>query len=229
MRAHLVESHDLAPGIRHFTFEVPDVEELSYHPGQFVSLSTAFGEKVITRAYSVCSPPSGNRFELCLNRVEEGRFSPHLFAMQPGEAVDMKGPLGDFVWREPVRDSILVATGTGIAPMRGLLQQRLPRDHEHQFQLFFGVRYEQNLLYRAEFDEMARLYSNFTFVPIVSRPGPDWTGRQGHVQEHVLQAIGERRDLDVYICGLKAMVDDLRTRLKQQGFDRKQIIYEKYD
>jgi CDP-4-dehydro-6-deoxyglucose reductase len=43
------------------------------------------------------------------------------------------------------------------------------------------------------------------------------------------EAIGERRDLEIYICGLKAMVDDVRARLKQMGFDRKQIIYEKYD
>jgi CDP-4-dehydro-6-deoxyglucose reductase len=49
------------------------------------------------------------------------------------------------------------------------------------------------------------------------------------VQPHLLEAVGERRDLDVYVCGLKLMVDDVRAILKARGFDRKQIIYEKYD
>lgn len=229
MKAELIESHDLAPEIRHFTFSVPELEHLSYQAGQFVSLSADRSGKSITRAYSICSPPSGNRFELCLNRVEDGKFSPHLFDLQPGDQVDLRGPLGDFVWREPVRDSILVATGTGVAPMRGMLHERLPRDPDHRFTLVFGVRYEANLLYREEFETLARTYSNFEFRPTISRPDPAWPGLTGHVQEHVLNTIGERRDLDVYICGMKAMVDDLRAQLKARGFDRRQIIYEKYD
>ena len=62
-----------------------------------------------------------------------------------------------------------------------------------------------------------------------SRPEPSWIGRTGHVQQHLLEAVGDRRDMDVYVCGLKAMVDDVRAQLKGMGFDRKQIIYEKYD
>ena len=54
-------------------------------------------------------------------------------------------------------------------------------------------------------------------------------GRSGHVQEHVFDALGQRRDMDVYICGLAAMVDDVRPRLKEFGLERRQIIFEKYD
>lgn len=229
MKARLLESHELAPEIRHFTFEVPEVSQLTYQAGQFVSFTAERGDKQITRAYSICSPPSGNQFELCLNRVEDGRLSPLLFSLEPGQEIDIKGPLGAFVWREPVRDSVLVATGTGIAPMRGLLHHLLPDDREHRFTLVFGVRYESNILYRAEFECLAREYPNFTFLPVVSRPSDTWTGLTGHVQEPVLASIGDRRDIDVYICGMKAMVDDLRTRLKALGFDRRQIVYEKYD
>ena len=63
----------------------------------------------------------------------------------------------------------------------------------------------------------------------MSRPEDSWRGRTGHVQRHLSEAIGERRDLDIYVCGLKAMVDDVRSRLKTAGFDRRHIIYEKYD
>ena len=63
----------------------------------------------------------------------------------------------------------------------------------------------------------------------LSRPEPGWTGRTGHVQKHLREAVGDRRDINVFICGLKAMVDDVRSILKACGFDRKHIIYEKYD
>src|SRR5262249_38891772 len=154
------------------------------------------------------SPSNGPTFDLCLNRVIEGKFSPYLFDLQPGAQVQMSGPYGGFIFRQPVGDSILVATGTGIAPFRAMLQEQLARDREHQYTLIFGVRYEHTLLYREEFEELARRYANFRFWPTLSRPGPDWPGRSGHVQEHLFEAIGERRDLNVFICGLKAMVND---------------------
>ena len=76
---------------------------------------------------------------------------------------------------------------------------------------------------------MAADHDEFAFWPVLSRPQSEWQGRTGHVQEHVMEALGQRRDVDVYICGLKAMVDDLRMRLKGVGLDRKRLIYEKYD
>ena len=229
MKARLIRSFEIAPGVKHFEFDVPEVPRFDFNAGQFVSLSAPFGEKVITRAYSLASMPNGNRFELCLNLVEDGHFSPMLFSMKPGDTVDMAGPVGYFVWRQPAGEAILVATGTGIAPFRGMLQQRFASGVRAKVHLVFGVRYEASLMYREEFEQMADEHAGFAFWPVLSRPQGDWRQRTGHVQEHVLEALGERRDVDVYICGLKAMVDDLRTRLKAKGLDRKRLIYEKYD
>jgi len=225
MKARLVTQHEVAPDVRHFVFEIPELETFPFRAGQFVSLSAPIGDRTITRAYSLASRPSGNRFELCLNRVEGGLFSPHLFELVPGGTVDVAGPLGYFHWRDDGMDSILVATGTGIAPFRGMLQE----DFAGSATLVFGVRFEPNLMYREEFEGLAHTNPRFNFLPVLSRGGPDWMGLRGHVQEHVLNAIGNRRDVTVYICGMKAMVDDLRSRLKQLGFDRKRIVYEKYD
>ncbi len=98
-----------------------------------------------------------------------------------------------------------------------------------QLTLLFGVRHQHTIYYRDDFEALAGQYPNFRFWPTLSRAESSWTGRTGHVQTHLLEAIGDRRDLDVYICGLKAMVDDVRAILKGLGFDRKQIIFEKYD
>jgi ferredoxin-NADP reductase len=229
MQAKLIESSEIAPEVRHFVFEVPEVENFTFIPGQFVSMNQVIDGKKITRAYSVASAPSEtNRFELCLNLVHEGLLSPRLFAMQPGETIDIRPPLGMFVLRNPPRDSVLIATGTGIAPFRSILKGQLNAKSQ-AFTLVFGVRYESHLMYRTEFEEMARQHPHFQFMPTLSRPDDSWTGRTGHVQAHLTEAIGERRDVDVFLCGLKLMVDDVRNILKEMGFDRKQILFEKYD
>ncbi len=229
MKARLVESHEIAPLVRHFVFEVPEVERLQFKAGQFVSFSEMLGGKKIIRPYSIASLPDGNRFELCLNLVEEGIFSPFLFALQPGDAVEMGAPLGFFVIRNPEKEAVFIATGTGIAPFRSMAPDYLSRPEARQLTLLFGIRYENSIYYRNDFESLARRHSNFRFWPTLSRPESSWTGRTGHVQTHLLEAIGDRRDLDIYICGLKAMVDDVRGILKAMGFDRKQIIFEKYD
>ena len=215
--------------MRHFVFEVPEVRQFYFVPGQFVSFNHVVGDKKITRAYSIASAPGGNRFEVCLNLVQDGLFSPYLFSLEAGAPVDVSAPLGYFVLRDPGRECVFVATGTGITPFRSILQAYLGQGDPHPITLIFGVRYEQTILYREEFEALARQHPNFQFWPTLSRPGDSWTGRTGHVQGHLLEAVGDRRDVDVYVCGLKLMVDDVRAKLKALGFDRKQIIYEKYD
>jgi NAD(P)H-flavin reductase len=97
------------------------------------------------------------------------------------------------------------------------------------FTLLFGVRHEPYLLYREEFEQMERTHAHFRFWPTLTQPAPEWTGRSGRVQGHWEEALAGRRDVDVMLCGLKPMVDDMRRILKEAGFDRKQIRYEKYD
>lgn len=226
MIARLVSYTDLVDKIRHFTFEVPAMEKLAYSPGQFVSLSEMVAGKRITRAYSIANAPSdGNRFEICLNLVDDGAFSPLLFRMGHGDTVEMKGPLGTFVWRDSPVDSIFVATGTGIVPYRAMLQAYPAR----RATLIYGTRHPENLLWRNEFEQLAEQHPAFRFLPTVTRPDDTWRGRTGRVQPLLLDEIGERRDLHIYACGLREMVDSVRELLKGMGFDRRQIITEKYD
>ena len=229
MRAIIVEFHDIAPEVRHFVLEVPEVAQLQFKPGQFVSFNETLNGKKITRPYSIASLPGGNRFELCLNLVHGGVFTPHLFALHPGDSLEMSAPLGFFTVRDPAKDAIFIATGTGIAPFRAMAPDYLAHPEAGQLTLLFGVRHQSTIYYRSDFDALAGQYSNFRFWPTLSRPDPAWPGRTGHVQIHLLEALGDRRDLHIFLCGMKAMVDDVRAILKGLGFDRKQIIFEKYD
>jgi ferredoxin-NADP reductase len=229
MKAKLVHSMEIGPEVRHFVFEAGEVEALAFTPGQFVSFSDEVRGRKVTRAYSVASAPAGNRFELCLNRVKDGLFSPHLFELKVGETVEMQGPLGYFVPERPFRDSVLVATGTGVAPFRAFLQDPAVQGSGAAVTLLMGARFEEGLLYREEFERLAGEVPLFRYLPTVTRPGVGWRGRTGRVQEHLEEALGERGEVDVYICGLKAMVNEVRAALEERGFERGQVIYEKYD
>jgi ferredoxin-NADP reductase len=228
MRARLLDSREIAPATRHFEFEVPGLAELRFKPGQFVSVKHMVDGREITRAYSIASRPGGNRFSLCLNLIENGLISKYLFELELDAEIEVGEALGYFTLRNPQRDALFVATGTGVAPFRSMLLQHLP-EVERRITLLMGCRYPEGLMYRDELNRLAQDHAHFSFLPTVTRPDASWTGRTGRVQAHLDEALDERRDIDVYICGLKEMVDDVRSLLKQKGFDRKQIIYEKYD
>src|SRR3954454_3103139 len=104
MRAKLIQAVDLAPGIRHFAFEVEDGQPFHFAPGQFVSLKHVLQGEAYTRAYSVAAAPDGSRFDLCLNLVPACVFSAYLFALKPGDSVELTPPLGYFTLRNTDRD-----------------------------------------------------------------------------------------------------------------------------
>src|SRR5215813_523105 len=234
LRASLTRSTPLSEFTKHLEFEVRDGPRLGFVPGQWLSLkaSRPDGEE-ITRAYSIASPPADNgRFAFCLNRVQDGYMSNHLCDMREGEEITFQGPFGDFILRPPMRDTIFIATGTGIAPFRSMLHWLLANASRHenkQLCLLFGSRTEQDIYYHQEFLQLSRVHSNFQYVPTLSRGSPDWKGLRGYVQEHVPVIVAGHTDMHAYICGLDKMIKANRELLKSLGWDRKSIRYEKYD
>ncbi len=245
----------------HFEFVIDELESFPFTAGQFVSaVADDPRGKQQTRAYSIASAENGNRFDLCVNRVEGGFFSNHLADLTdlpPGGMVKVHGPHGHFILRTPVTDSILIATGTGIAPMRGFTQWLFPEDGPDRSEgrdiwLVYGTRYESELYYQEEFEELALRKPNFHYLATLSRAGDSWTGLRGYVQDHVGRIVEERAarlgqtlplpaidpatpagdlhfDIHAYICGLNNMVAGVRDKLAGYGWHRKQIVFERYD
>jgi len=190
-------------------------------------------EEELTRAYSIASPPGEDpRFALCLNRVQDGFMSNFLCDMKEGEEIRCQGPFGDFILHPPMRDTLFIATGTGIAPFRSMLHWLLADESRHQGKqlwLLFGNRFEEDIYYHDEFERLAAQHPNFRYLPTLSRGSAEWRGLRGYVQEHVLEIAQGRSDMHAYICGLDKMVKANRELLKSMGWDRKSIRYEKYD
>ena len=232
--AKLFRSVSLSDQTKHLEFEVSGKPRFGFVAGQWLSFRTnkPDGEE-ITRAYSIASPPGeNNRFALCLNRVQDGFMSNFLCDMKEGDDITSQGPFGDFILRPPLRDTVFIATGTGIAPFRSMLQWLLAdpaRHQDKQFWLLFGNRTQSDIYYHDEFLDLAARHANFHYLPTLSRGATAWQGLRGYVQEHVAGIVQGRTDMHAYICGLDKMIKANRELLKGLGCDRKSILYEKYD
>lgn len=232
--ARLIRSTPLSELTRHLEFEMPASMHFGFVPGQWLSFKAlkVDGEE-LTRAYSLASPPGDNTgFALCLNRVQDGFMSNFLCNMNTGDEIQCQGPFGDFILHPPMRDTIFIATGTGVAPFRSMLHWLLADESRHQQKqlwLFFGSRYEKDLYYHDEFLRLSSQHPNFRYLPTLSRGSMEWRGLRGYVQEHVPGITDGRAGMHAYICGLDKMVKANRELLTTLGWESKSIRCEKYD
>lgn len=239
----------------HLEFHVDELPEFMFSAGQFVSMVADDAQgKTQTRAYSIASAPRRNELDICVNRVEGGFFSNLLCDLKEGDTVKFHGPHGLFLLREPLTDAIFIATGTGIAPMRGFTQALFPDSGPRAGEdlsggrniwLVYGTRYPTEIYYQDYFERLAAERSNFRYISTLSRPNEGWEGQRGYVQEFVAQIAAEHGarnepasptaaegggfNIHAYVCGLNDMVSANRDRLMELGWQRKQIVFERYD
>jgi len=225
----------LSEKTKHLEFEVQGVERFDFAAGQFVSVREPKADgKFVTRAYSIASGPRGNNvFELCLNRVEEGFMSNYLCDREVGELIHFHGPHGHFILGPEPRDTLFIATGTGVAPFRSMaewLYTHAGRNGSRNTRLVYGTRWPEDVYYMEQFDRMAAEHPNFHYEVTLSRPPEGWQRGKGYVQEQVRRIVNGRTDMEAYICGLNDMVSSVRTLFKDEmGWDKKQINFERYD
>jgi len=215
-----------------FTFD-GEPKVFDYQAGQFISIFAEKDGKSISRPYSIASPPeSKDHLELAIKVVEGGFMSNYLHHVAPGTKLKSIGPLGTFVLLEPpdypIRDTMFVATGTGVAPFVGMISHIFHMKYDIQVHLVFGCRYIHDLIYMDIFEKWEREHPNFHPYVTLSRPeNSGWKGRAGYVQKVIENEIDNRSDKDVYICGLHNMVEDVKNLCEQMGFHF--VRFEKWD
>lgn len=233
----LVEAWLIAPSVRHLVFERTDGAPVDFEPGQWVNLlmPTASGE-LIKRSYSIASAPGSSRFELCVTQVVGGPGSGFLHAMEVGAEVRAVGPQGLFTRAATDKAAALfVATGTGVAPFRSIMQAAVSRGIDAPLWLLFGTRFEDDILYRKEIEGMVERSPMMRYEVTLSRASDGWAGRRGYVQGHVaelLSALKARSNEEphVWICGLDKMVSSVKELCRKElGVDRKRVHTERYD
>lgn len=205
-------------------FRMQNPPQITFLPGQTISLRVGEG---VNRSMSIASAPSDSAHILMCHDVSPGGpGSQWTLNHNVGDTATFMAPLGIFILdTTSPRKKVFIATGTGIAPFRSMLLD----DHfDHEITLYWGLRYEEDVYWKEEFEELARKYPNFRFVFTLSRPTDAWTGKRGHVTEHVFTDEANVSGSDFYLCGNKEMVKDMETRLAQRGVPKEQMYKELY-
>jgi ferredoxin-NADP reductase len=233
--ARLVRARKITPHVRELVFEREDGLPFDFVAGQWVSLVLPHDSGELRRAYSIASAPNGTpAFEIAVTHVEGGPGSTYLHAIEPGEKLRIVGPQGFFTHTRS-GPSLFVGTGTGVTPLRSMLKDAIARGDTLPAWLILGVRTEEDILYRAELEQIEREHPNVRVYFTLSRPSPSWKGLTGYVQAHVRPKWEELTRLGhgtphAYICGLQRMVGAVRDLLrKEMGMPRQHVHSERYD
>src|SRR3989338_5612818 len=162
-------------------------KNIEFKAGQFVNIEIPLPDGKKMKPYSIASPPiQRNVLEFCIKRVPGGLVSNYLHDIEIGTKLKIMGPFGMFTLKENKdADSIFVATGTGIAGVKPMIEDLLSNGYKKNVYLIFGVRFENDVYYKQLFEELAKKHKNFFFVPTLSKPDAKWAGEKGYVQEWI--------------------------------------------
>jgi len=227
---------DLTPYIKGVTLAIVGPEEgIAYKPGQYIQLEIPkykLSSAPEFRAFSMASiPGKGQKIELFIGLVEKGIVSTYVHEyLKEGDELLMRGPFGDFYYRDSGREILMIATGTGLAPILSILRHMRKEKIPRKTTLFFGTRVEEDLYCVEELEELEKELPDFSYIPTLSRvrAGSSWEGERGRVTDLIEKRISEGDDLDVYICGSAEMVESCFSLLKKKGIPEDQIYFDKF-
>ena len=217
---------------RHFKLVFEPNAEFDFEAGQFcnILIPETLEHKALKRPYSIASSPLWKgTLDLCWKRVKGGLATNYLWTLKEGDKLQIQAPLGRFTLRQPLPKGIIfISTGTGIAPFRAMIHVLLKQNAPCEIWNIFGNRYDEDILYREEFEDLEHAHKNFHNIFTVSRPKA-WKGEIEYVQFMLKKHISNPQDKHIYICGLTNMINDVQTTALEMGFTKEQIFFVKYD
>lgn len=193
-----------------------EADDLQYRPGQYMNVLLEDGTH---RSFSMASAPSGQRVDFHVRRIPGGRFTDTgLGRLAPGDRLHVEIPLGTFRYHaEDYRPLVMVATGTGLAPIKSMLESLMDDDDCPPVALYWGMRTQADLYLADAIRGWGERLYEFQFVPVLSRPDAGWPGRTGHVQDAVAADFGDLSEHALYLCGSPAMIAQAKSRFLQLG------------
>jgi CDP-4-dehydro-6-deoxyglucose reductase, E3 len=220
----------LAPDVMQVFLRLPAVERLMFQPGQYLDVLLDDGRR---RSFSIASPPhDSDLIELHVRHVPGGGFTERLFSsMRAGTLLRIEGPIGQFVYQHTPRPLLLVAGGTGFAPLKSMLRHILERGTLRDIHLYWGARraidvYEERLA--LEWTERCpRL--RFTAVLSDATTAVEVHHRLGFVHETVLADYPRLEAHDVYAAGPPAMIEAIRVAYPARGLPDERLHFDSFD
>ncbi|MBI3366914.1 MAG: CDP-6-deoxy-delta-3,4-glucoseen reductase [Burkholderiales bacterium] len=201
-----------APDVAILTLQLPANQNFQYHAGQYIEFILRDGAR---RSYSMANAPGriGNppAIELHVRHMPGGQFTDHVFnTLKDRDILRMEGPFGSFFLREASdKPIVLLASGTGFAPIKALIEQLRLKGSARPAVLYWGCRQKADLYRHAWAEQAAAEMPTLRYVPVLSEPKPQdaWTGRSGLVHQSVMADWPDLSGHQVYACGAPLMVD----------------------
>jgi NAD(P)H-flavin reductase len=185
------------------------------------------------RSFSVANRPGSTRLEFHVRIYPHGKvgqFFAHN-ALEPGAVLTLRGPFGSVeLTDDEYRPAILVAGGTGLAPIKAVLDAAFAAGSRRPIHFFYGTRRAADLYHLDTMARWARLHPNFTFIPVLSdEPAQStWAGERGLVTEALARNVKDAFGAVAFMCGPPPMIDAAIPLLRKLGIDRDDIHYDKF-
>ena len=228
--ARIARLRKLAPDVMQVWLRLPAVERLDFAAGQYLDVLIERGRR---RSFSIASPPHDSELiELHARHVPGGSFTDRLSgAIAEGALLEIEGPLGQFVYREEARPALLIAGGTGFAPLKAMLRHALERGSQRRFLLYWGARTPIDLYEEPLVVDWTRRHPQLTFVPVLSETAPPGAGsrRCGWVHEAVLADHASLAPYEVYAAGPPALIEAIRSTFPPRGLPVEQLHFDSFD
>ncbi len=208
------------------TLKLPSQERLCFKAGQYIEFLLKDGKR---RAFSIANAPHIDQsLELHLRLIPEGEFTTYAFEDMPEKTImRIEGAMGDFYLREETDKPVLmVATGTGFAPIKGMIEYMLQEKIQREVSLYWGARTLQDLYQLELAQQWVEQHTHIRFIPVLSQPleTDEWDGFTGYVQDAVLYDFESGvlsghalSQYEVYCCGVPEMVSETQSKLIKKG------------
>jgi CDP-4-dehydro-6-deoxyglucose reductase, E3 len=226
----------LAADVMQLQLRLPAVEPLRFKAGQYLDVLLPGGRR---RSFSIASPPhDAALIELHVRRVSGGGFTERLFAaggadppLGVGSLLRIEGPVGQFTYREGAGPVLLLAGGTGFAPLKSMLRHALERGDTRRMHLYWGARSAADLYEAQLLREWSGRYPQFSFTPVLSEAPPGEGGgyRQGFVHQALLADYPELSGFEVYAAGPPAMIEAIRASFPRHGLSTERLYFDSFD
>jgi benzoate/toluate 1,2-dioxygenase reductase subunit len=209
-----------------FTLDVDDRDALDFLPGQYVNIAVPGTDQ--SRSYSFSSGPNQRQISFLVRNVDGGAMSRYLTERaRVGDRLHFTGPMGSFYLREPVRPVLLLAGGTGLAPLLSMLERMAQQPPGRPVHLLYGVTTDQDLVHLDTLEDYAQVIPAFTFDHCVADPSSG-ARNKGFVTNLMDTGTLHDGNADVYLCGPPAMVEAVRGHIATLGVTPASFHYEKF-
>lgn len=225
----------ITPKIKHLGIKLPPSDEIEFKPGQYIQILVPLydgNSEEVYRAYSIASSPSNKDLIELFVGYTGGIATTYVHNhLKAGDDITLVGPFGDFYYHDSDREMIMVAVGTGMAPIFSILQYMKDKNiTNRKVTYYFGARHMEDLYVMDEIEEIKKSLPDFRHICCLSRPDEDniWEGEVGRVTDALEKYLDSPENKEAYLCGSPKMIASVIDILKKRGIPEEFIYYDEF-